>query len=205
MTISYPLSLPDAGFVSVSFRMVSRTGQSTSPFTGESQYYAWPAEWWEADVTLRPRKRADVAEWQAFAANMRGKYGTVLLGDPQATVARGATVGTVLVDGASQTGYTLAVDGLGLSVTNAFRAGDYIHVTEGGLQRLHMVTKDVSSNGSGEATLDIWPALRASPADNASVTYAAAKGVFRMAANEAGWQTDRSEVYSMAFVFRESL
>lgn len=205
MTIAYPLALPDAGFVQVAFRLVNATGESRSPFTGETQYYQWPAEWWECDVTLRPRKRADVAAWQAFAANMRGKYGTVLIGDPQATTIRGATSGTVLVNGANQTGYTLAVDGLGNNVTNAFRAGDYIQVTEASVARLHMVTADVSSNGSGEATLDIWPALRASPADNASVTYAAAKGTFRLAANERGWTTDRSEVYSMAFVFREAL
>jgi len=72
--------------------------------------------------------------------------------------------GTVLVNGASQTGATLAVDAL----TAAPRVGDVFTVA--GVDKVYTVltTATVSSGGS---TLAISPDLASSPADNAVVTF----------------------------------
>lgn len=71
-----------------------------------------------------------------------------------------------LVNGAGQTGDSLAVDGVAPSVANSIRAGDVVRV--GGVSPLLKVTEDASSNGSGQLTLKINPPIPvgSSPADN---------------------------------------
>lgn len=83
---------------------------------------------------------------------------------------KGAGGGTPLVNGATQTGESLATDGWSNSVTNVVRAGDVIRIA--GLTPLFRVVLDANSNGSGEATLKINPPIPAgsSPADNAGIT-----------------------------------
>jgi len=72
--------------------------------------------------------------------------------------------GTVLVNGGSQTGTTLAVDGL----TAAPQIGDTF--TVGGVQKVYTVVSAVTVV-SGGASLTISPSLDSSPADNAAITF----------------------------------
>jgi len=72
--------------------------------------------------------------------------------------------GTVLVDGGSQTGTSLVVDGL----TAAPQAGDVFKIA--GVDLVYTVTADATVS-SGGATLSINPALDSSPADNAAITF----------------------------------
>tara|TARA_R100000995_G_scaffold84920_1_gene65844 strand:- start:378 stop:2360 length:1983 start_codon:yes stop_codon:yes gene_type:complete len=72
--------------------------------------------------------------------------------------------GTVLVNGASQTGSSLIVDGL----TAAPQAGDVFKVA--GIDKVYTVTSDASVS-SGGSTLAINPALASSPADDAAITF----------------------------------
>jgi hypothetical protein len=72
--------------------------------------------------------------------------------------------GTVLVSGGSQTGTSLAVDGLDA----APQAGDTFTIA--GIELVYTVTADATVS-SGAATLTISPALDSSPADNAALTF----------------------------------
>ena len=72
--------------------------------------------------------------------------------------------GTVLVNAGSQTGATLAVDGL----TSAPILGDVFTVA--GIDKVYTVTATATVS-SGGATLAISPNLASSPADNAVVTF----------------------------------
>ena len=72
--------------------------------------------------------------------------------------------GTVLVNGASQTGSSLVVDGL----TAAPQAGDVFKVA--GIDKVYTVTADASLTND-DATLAINPALASSPADDAAITF----------------------------------
>ena len=72
--------------------------------------------------------------------------------------------GTVLVNGAGQTGSSLAVDGL----TDVPQVGDTF--TLAGVEKIYTVTATPTVT-SGGATLSINPALASSPADNAAVTW----------------------------------
>jgi len=72
--------------------------------------------------------------------------------------------GTVLVNGASQTGATLAVDAL----TAVPRVGDLFTVA--GIDKVYTVTTTATVS-SGGSTLAISPDLASSPADNAVITF----------------------------------
>jgi len=72
--------------------------------------------------------------------------------------------GTVLVNGGSQTGTSLIVDGL----TSAPQAGDVFKIDS--VDLVYTVTADATVS-SGGATLSINPALDSSPADNAAITF----------------------------------
>ena len=72
--------------------------------------------------------------------------------------------GTVLVNGASQTGASLAIDGL----TVAPRIGDTFSIA--GVEKVYTVTANATLT-SGGATVAINPSLASSPADNAVITW----------------------------------
>jgi len=75
--------------------------------------------------------------------------------------------GTVLVNGAGQTGSSLVVDGL----TGKPKTGDTFSIA--GVALIYTVTADATVT-SGGATLAISPALASSPADNAAITFLSA-------------------------------
>ena len=72
--------------------------------------------------------------------------------------------GTVLVNGAGQSGSTIAMDGF----TVAPRIGDTFTIA--GVAKIYTVLADATLS-SGAATLSITPALTSSPADNAAVSW----------------------------------
>jgi len=209
MSISYPLSTPtNKGIAEI--RLIARNvvGVSTSPFSFKQQTYQFSGQRWEADVQLPAMQRDDAEEGVGFLTSLYGQKGTFLLGDPLGATARGSAstaAGTPVVNGASQTGGTLAIDGLPASATNYLKVGDYIQLGSAATAQLYKVLTDASSNGSGEATLDIWPDLRSSPADGATVVVANAKGVFRLNDNASSWDINRMGLYGIAFGAVESL
>lgn len=103
---------------------------------------------------------------------------------------KGTATGTPLINGASQTGSSLVTDGWTASQTPILKKGDVFtlagvhsvnpvsYLSTGNLQQF-TVTADANSDGSGNATLSISPAITtsgayqtvdASPADNAAIT-----------------------------------
>lgn len=88
--------------------------------------------------------------------------------------------GTVLVNGGSQTGASLIVDGL----TGVPQVGDTFTIA--GVNLIYTVLADATVT-SGGATLSISPNLAASPADNAVITF--------VAANRTGSLKNRFEKY----------
>lgn len=208
MTITFPRSIPDSLIISrCTMRTVSRVGVSESIFTGAQQVQAHQGQWWEADISIAPSERADAAPVTAFFASLNGKEKTVLFGDPSATTARGSagtTPGAPLVKGASQTGAELLCDGAPISTTGYLLEGDYIQLGTGSTSRLHMVLEDVNSDGSGNFTLNLWPDLRSSPDNDAVITLANPKGVFRFNKNITQW-SEQTVIYGASFTLKEAL
>lgn len=110
-----------------------------------------------------------------------------------------------LVNGAGQTGNTLNIDGCSPNTIGWFAPGDYIQLGTGSGTQLYKVLTRVDTNNSGQATLDIWPNLRSSPADNASVVFTNTKGRFRLKDNITQWQINEISSYGITFDCVEAL
>jgi hypothetical protein len=123
---------------------------------------------WKFKLEYPPMTRATFAPLDAFLVAQRGQYGTftfVLFGHESPL---GVATGTPLVKGASQTGRSVTTDGWTINQIGIMKAGDFAKF--GGHTKVYMITADVNSDGSGNATLTIEPALMTSPADNEAIT-----------------------------------
>ena len=209
MAISYPLATPTNKTIQqVSFFARNTVAISTSPFTYSQQVHKWTGQRWEADITLPPMLRANAEEWISFLVSLKGSYGTFLLGDPSAVTPRGTasvSAGTPVINGASQTGDQLIIDGATTSQTGYLKAGDYIQLSSGATSRLHKVLQDANSDGSGNVTLTIFPDIRTSPSDNSTVVVTGARGVFRLNENVVNWNVNEASIYGITFGAIESL
>jgi len=207
MSISYPLSLPTAmGFASIRINAHSVVAVSSSPFTGQQQVQAFPGQWWQAEVNIPPMKRANAEECISFLLKLNGRYGTFLLGDPSAKVARGIATGTPLIKNAHAAAVnSLTTDGWTISQTGILKAGDYIQLGSGSTSRMYKNLSDVNSDGSGNATLDIWPSLRTTAADNDPIVVTSCKSVFRLMSNDMSWDVGEAQVYGISFAAMEAI
>ena len=206
MSISFPRALPTAaGIRGITIRARNVTALSESKFSLKQQVYTHSGQRWEAEIELPPMARADAETWVAFLLSMRGREGTFLLGDPVNTTARGALGGSPLVNGAGQTGDTLTIDGASASVAGWLKAGDWIQTGSGAGSALHKVLLDATTNGAGQVTLDVWPSIRTSPANDSVVVTAAAKGVFRLNTSDTEWRIDEMQHYGLVFAAVEAI
>jgi hypothetical protein len=176
MSLSFPITVPSGsnqGVTSVSWLEENTMVIKESAYSKVRQVQNWGGERWRINVAVDPMDRANAQAWMAFLSALRGGYGTFLFGDPvmRAPLA-GAPSGTPLVKGAGQVGYQLAIDGCTPSGL-VLSAGDFFEVAN----RIYRSEVDVTADGSGEATIDIWPHAR-SPLDNAPLVFTDWRGLF---------------------------
>ncbi len=206
MAISFPVSIPAGRVVrGIRWIMLDAVGVNESPFTFSQEVYEHAGKRWGIDVQLKAMQRADAEAWVAFLASLRGRRGTFLMGDPINGTARGAATGTPLVKGASQTGGTLLTDGWTAGVTGIVKQGDWIQLGSTSSAHLHKVLADANSDGSGNATLELWPGPRTAPADNATITVTNPVGVWRLTENVRGYDIGLAQMYGLAFSAVEAL
>lgn len=196
MSFTYPLSLPSSP-VSRHIRLIAVTNaaMTRSVFTGEQQITEHQGQWWEAEYELPPMERDDAEPWLSILLALAGRVGTFKLGDPNGKSPRG-TATAATVNGAGQTGKTLALSG-----TGTLKAGDYLQVGSGTSQRLYKNLKDLTL----PATADIFPRLRESPSNGASVTLTNTTGIFRLAEPRFEWDLDTAKLYGISFKAIEAI
>lgn len=177
MAITYPLEFP-AGLYprSIEWKAENSVTYTESPFSKKLKIYDYGGKRWRATVTLPVMKLPNARRWIAWFLSLNGIEGTFYLKPSLESSASGSAQGTPLVKGAGQTGQSLETDGWDASQSLALMAGDWIQLGDS----LYRVLQDVASDGSGNATIDIWPGLRASPSDNAPLIVNDTKGLFRL-------------------------
>lgn len=209
---SYPLALPitipgssEPSFVNSSFSLKRNTSVAESPFTGNQQVQQFSYALWTASLTCPPMTRTLAGEWTAFFTKLRGREGTFLLGDPDAKAPIGNVSGTVTIDGAHSVGdIDISISCTTTSITDAFKAGDYIQIGTGANSKLHLVVSDASiSAGSGTVTIE--PPLKSNLINGTTVTYNSPKGVFRMDSADQGWSSNNVSLYGISFSCTEAL
>jgi len=124
------------------------------------------AQRWLIEATYPPNLRRDeLAPIYAFAVKQRGQYEIFTLIPPALwSTARGVATGTPKVNGASQTGRTVNTKGWTPNISGILLAGDFLKFN--GHAKVYMVTENANSDGSGNASIIIEPALLTSPAND---------------------------------------
>jgi len=139
------------------------SANKTASLTLTSSLASSPAD--KATITFTPTSGLikGVAAWESNVLALRNNDIYTSTGTGWTKINK-PSYGTVLVNGGSQTGSSLLIDGL----TGVPKAGDTFSIA--GVQKVYTVLADASVT-TGATTLSISPSLDSSPADNAAITW----------------------------------
>jgi hypothetical protein len=193
-TVTFPSTPKPNG---MSWRLVMPAQTNVSEWTGRRQTIASGRGWWECQLSLPPIVgTTNVNAWRAFIAKSRGKANDFQI--PVDPTAQSSAVATPLVNGASQTGRTLNSDGWPVSST-VLVAGQFVTINN----QLLQLTENVTSNGSGVATLTFEPPIRTAPSDNTAIEFKNPFCLMYMV-EEPTLSVENGYVYSLSLNLRES-
>lgn len=195
MTIAWPSVSTDPH--RFEWWLETATLEHRSPLTRAVQTQELRGARWACRVEYYHLQEADSRLMWAFIGQMRGRSGRVAVPNFGRPRPLGAGGGTPVVDGAGQTGSTLAVTGGPLSTPAWLVPGDFIGV--GG--RMHMVTASTNTDGSGDASVAIAPPLPAAPADGATITLNLPTITMMLASDRNGWTYEQGMSGRHTFVF----
>lgn len=204
--IAFPLAMPSVFKVAeAAFEAVSQAGASLSPFTGEEQIYVHQGEWLEVEVSCPPMKRAVAEEVVAWLVSLNGLEGSFLLPPPgYGAGARGSLSGAPIVTSGGQTGKTLVTGNWTPGATNVLKAGDWFQLGAGSAAHLYKVVQNFSPNGSGNGSIEFWPRLKSTPADNDPLTVVNPVGCFRLLEGRRRWSIAQAMIYGVTFRAKEA-
>lgn len=175
--LTYPVSLPQvSGVRNITWMTDSVNGYTEADRTYQRFYFTTGAGRWRASVELPMMSRENAGKWSSFLMHLRAGEKTFWFGDVFFPLPMGVAFGSPVVYGADQTGRTLNTTGWLSNITNILKAGDKIAVNS----CLHQITRDTNADVYGRSTLDIFPPLRSSPIDGATITTHSPRGLFRL-------------------------
>lgn len=219
MVLAWPLDLrPSAA----SFYIEHNALRMESPLSKAQQTLIRPGARWVCRLDFNRRGTTLAPALDALIAEMDGGAQIVELFDwrrpvPRGTAATGATSSeftdtTTFTDGTGFTEYASTPElasaaDRGAEVlystgwdasADVLLAGDYIGLNG----RVYQVVRDVTSDGSGDATLRIRPRLRAAVGAGARITFVRPTSPFRLAVNAVENPTEPGpfSTYSLTFV-----
>ena len=188
-------------FKSLSVSSVQPTFVSRS-ISGRRQSRQIGGQFFRMRASFPPMTRAQFAPIYAFVMKQRGRYESFTLIPPVLNAGLGSPAGTPLVNGASQTGRSVVTDGWNASI-NVFKAGDYLKFANH--DKVYTVTADATSDGSGNATISIEPALVTSPANDSAITYTSVPFTVALVSGVQEFDTGTSGLFSYEVDFEEVL
>lgn len=124
---------------------------------------------WRFRYTYDGMERDTYLDMWGFLNAQRGQYETFQIVLPTGVWPRGTWGGTPLVNGVHAAGVSsIVTDGNTISITGFGKRGDFVKF--GSHSKVYQLTADVNSDGSGNGTLSIMPALVAVLVDNDTIT-----------------------------------
>ena len=163
--------------------LVSNTMTFTSPLSASVQTIEMPAMRWRFSFSMQDLDAADAGLIQAFLAQLRGQAGRFTMYDLSAPYTRGVITGSPVVNGAGQTGTSLATSGWDLVTPGNLEIGDKFSV--GG--ELKIVTSAAISDGAGMMTINFEPPLRTAPTNGSAINFWQPTAIFKLTSDDNGW------------------
>lgn len=192
------LTMPTSpGFKTARFGLIANTRTFRSPTNRSAQTLELPGSIWSVEFGVAPMRGdgVDAAEWATFLTELMGEAGRFFGFDPKRTTPRGSNLGTPLVDGAAQTGKSLATKGWDATETGLLLRGDYFTVND----EYKKVTASVDSDGGGLATINFISPLRASPSDSAVITTTDPTAIMKLVGDNQGMWDENILIHGFSF------
>jgi hypothetical protein len=111
------------------------------------------------------------------------------------------TTGTVLINGANQSGSTLNVDGA--AANYPFSDGQFFSIVTGGVNYMYMVAGNSAASAAGLATLPIYPPLRVQHLDNDVCNFASPMIEGFVQGDQRQWDLAAGGIVGIEFEIRE--
>lgn len=134
--------------------LIANVNSFQSSLNGAQQHSILPGSKWAASFTWANRKGADARKLRAQIASLLGPVGILKIKIPEPNFGTASGSGIVVSGDAGDS--FLTSGGWTPSDANLFKAGDWVEVN----QQAFQITADVSSDGSGLATINIAPPIR---------------------------------------------
>lgn len=169
--------------------IVAKTGSlPASPYSSYVQSFGRSGAIWRVTLGFQNLQYADAQKLQAFFAQLHGQEHRFTVKDYHYQQS-GVMTGTPLVKGASQTGTTLETDGWTNGIT--LKAGNRISFVNGnGHRELKIITADTTVDGSGNASIPVYPDIHTAPDDNESIVVADPLGTFKLSGQAVEWSNE---------------
>jgi hypothetical protein len=186
------IQCPNSRLIEVAVTAHDATSVSQSPWSGATSVYNWAAQWWTLSIAFPAMTRAQAQPWQAFLLELQGNTNVFLIGNLIEARPLGSYAGTGMTFQSATTLNSIVVAGLPASANNLFLPGDSIQIG----YRLYKILEAVNSNGTGGATLSIFPQLRDTPAAGTPIITTNTQGLFRLAKPDREWSYSVKALYT---------
>jgi hypothetical protein len=184
------ITIPTIRASSASFGLV-RADNALELLNGSEVYTTFARAAWVLSFPLVIQTEQQARAWSAALARLSSYANHFKASPPGYTTT--IYSGTVpQINGSGQLGVSLNLKNCTPS-TAVFRAGEYFEVNG----ELKIVTADATADGSGLATVNFEPALRAAPTDSASIVITNPKAKFRLTDSSAAWNIQPGRFYSI--------
>lgn len=192
-----PLNLPTNPAPSqVTARPVSARNDLRPAFGGSTQRLLRKGTKYALDVVMPPMPYTTAMDW----IDLDDETETVVLKVPQPGLDIGSP-GAPQVNGANQTGSTLAIKGL--TPGYVIRKGQFLSIMTGGQRFLYRAKAAATANGSALATVTLQTLLRYPPANNDTVEIAEPRIEGFVQANAELWTVDVARLVGLQFTIEE--
>lgn len=155
----------------VALALDENVSTSKNPFTGGSIITRMPGAKWNLTASWSKLLPEEANFMDAYIASSQGGAVKVRVPDLSFTHPQGVRSGTVSVRVAGVDGNQLQTQGWTPSTPGQLKIGDrfsFIDATTG-LEEMHIVSADVNSDSSGNATLTFYPELKRLPGVGVSI------------------------------------
>jgi hypothetical protein len=182
-TLNFPTIIPS----SVSFGIKYNTQINVSSLSGATQTIEVPGARWVATLSFDDLEAYEGRVMAAFLAELRGASGRFYLQDHSHTTPRGAGGSGITVTAETSSGTTIPTTGWGISAPNILRKGDDIELEN---KELKIITLDVDSDVSGNATLTFEPPIRNTITNASAVVLTDCEAIMLLSEDENRWTTN---------------
>jgi hypothetical protein len=182
----------------------NRPNNTAYTLSGKRSVKQFAAQYFSFSAQMPPMKQADFQQYYAFLVKQKGSFEDFTFEYPLDNLGADKGETDILANGVQAIGdSTIAMDGFSVSTDDVLKGGDLIKFS--GHNKVYMVTGDVNSNASGQATVSIEPPLQAALADNEAVTVNKPSFTVALVQDDVLYGTDAAGFFTLSFDVREVL